>query len=78
MSCSVGWCLQTLLSSAYVDDRTAIIIKKGRMSETYVLGTAEDQRHDYRGCVTACGHLRSSISSGVADNTLLDLAGHRR
>ena len=34
------------------------------MSETYVFGTADDQRHDYRGCVTACGRLRSSRNSG--------------
>jgi len=46
----------------------------------HVLGTADDQRHDYRGCVTACGHLRSSMNSegGGADETLLVFARHRR
>ena len=29
----------------------------------------DDQRHDYRGCETACGHLRSSMNSGGADET---------
>ena len=34
------------------------------------VGTADDQRHDYRGYVTACGRLRSSMNSGVADETM--------
>ena len=44
-----------LLSSAYVGNSC--------------FGTADDQRQDYRGCVTACGHLRSSMNSGGADET---------
>ena len=33
------------------------------MFETHVFGTADDQRLDYRGCVTVCGGLRSSTNS---------------
>ena len=48
------------------------------MSETHVFGMTDDQLHGYRGYVTACGRLRSSMNSGVADEGMPVFARHRR